>query len=77
MLQKTKNTLILPKGSLKLIENIFVMFVGRDFQQTVGIPMDIYCAPFLANFFLYSYKTYFILGLHKKNENPLISRSVI
>ena len=75
--KKKQKTLILPKGSLKLIDNIFVMFVGRDFQQTVGIPMDIYCAPLLADFFLYSYKTYFILGLHKKNENPLISRSVI
>ena len=74
---KNKKTLILPKGSLKLIDNIVVMFVGRDFQQTVSIPMDIYCAPLLADLFLYSYKTYFILGLHKKNENPLISRSVI
>jgi len=74
---KQKNTLILPKDSLKLIDNIFVMFGGRVFQQRVGIPMDANCAPLLADLFLYSFKTYFILGLHKKNENPLISCSTI
>lgn len=37
--KKAKNTLILPKGSLKLIDNIFVMFVGRACQQRVGISM--------------------------------------
>ena len=28
-----------------LIDNIFAMFGGRVFQQTVGIPMDTNCAP--------------------------------
>jgi hypothetical protein len=28
-----------------LIDNIFVMFGGRIFQQTVGIPMGTKCAP--------------------------------
>jgi hypothetical protein len=29
-----------------LIDNIFVMFGGRVFQQTVGIPMGTNCAPY-------------------------------
>ena len=30
-----------------LIDNIFVIFGGRVFQQTVGIPMGTNCAPLL------------------------------
>jgi hypothetical protein len=54
-----------------LIDNIFVFFGGRVFQQTVGIPMSTNCAPLLADLFLYSYETDFIQGLHKKNEKKL------
>jgi hypothetical protein len=61
-----------------LIDNIFAMFGGRVFQQTVGIPMSTNCAPLLADLFLYSYEADFIQGLLKKNENdPFISRSPI
>jgi len=39
-----------------LIDNIFVEFGGRIFQQTVGIPMRTNCAPVLADLFLHSYE---------------------
>ena len=39
-----------------LIDNIFVTFGGRVFQQTVGIPMGTICAPLLADLFLYYYE---------------------
>jgi len=39
-----------------LIDNIFVIFGGRVFQQTVGIPMGTNCAPLLADLFPYSYE---------------------
>ena len=52
-------------------DNIFVMFVGRVFQQTFGIPMGTNCALLLAYLFLYSYEAYFIQGLLKKNEKKL------
>ena len=32
-----------------LVENIFVVFAGKVFQQTVGIPMGTNCAPLLAD----------------------------
>jgi hypothetical protein len=54
-----------------LIDNIFVMFGGRVFQQTVGIPMGTNCAPLLVNLFLYSYEADFIQGLLKKKEQKL------
>jgi hypothetical protein len=54
-----------------LIDNIFVMFGGRNFQRTVGIPMDINCVPVLAELLLYSYGADFIQGFLKKNEKKL------
>ena len=54
-----------------LIDNIFVIFGGRVFQQTVGIPMGTNCAPLLADLFLYSYEADFIQGLLQKNEKKL------
>ena len=54
-----------------LIDNIFVVFGGKVFQQTVGIPMGTNCAPLLADLFLYSYEADFIQGLLKKNEKNL------
>jgi len=54
-----------------LIDNIFVMFGGRVFQQTIGIPMGTNCAPLLADLFLYSYEADCIQGLLKKNEKKL------
>jgi hypothetical protein len=65
-----------------LIDNIFVLFGGLVFQQTVGIHMGTNCAPLLADLFLYSYETDFIKGLQKKKPkrsypDPLISLSAI
>ena len=54
-----------------LIDNIFVIFGGRVFQQTVGISMGTNCALLLADLFLYLYETDFIQGLLKKNEKKL------
>ena len=43
-----------------LIANIFAVFDGRSFQQTVGIPMGI-CAFFLAKWFLDYYDAKFYM----------------
>ena len=50
------------------IDNIFVLFDGRVFQQTVGIPMGTNCAPLLVDLFCYSYEADSIQGLLKKKE---------
>ena len=54
-----------------LIDNIFAIFGGRVFQQTVGIPMGKNCAPLLVDLFLYSYEANFIQGFLKENEKKL------
>ena len=46
-----------------LVDNILVVFGGKVFQQIVGIPMGINCAPLLADIFLYSYEAEFIQSL--------------
>ena len=35
-----------------LVDNIFVVFAGKVFQQIIGIPMGTVCAPLLADMFL-------------------------
>ena len=46
-----------------LVDNIFVVFGGKIFQQIVGIPMGTICAPLLVDIFLYSYQAEFIRSL--------------
>ena len=43
-----------------LVDNIFVVFAGKVFQQIVGIPIETNFAPLLANIFLFSYEAEFI-----------------
>ena len=50
-----------------LIDNIFMEFGGRIFQQTIGTPIGTKCAPLLADLFLYSYKAEFY---HQNTKSP-------
>jgi hypothetical protein len=54
-----------------LIDNIFVIFGGSVFQQTIGIPMGTNCVPLLADLFLYSYEADFKQGLLTKIKRKL------
>ena len=77
-----RNTLILKKYSENdifnmlecLADNIFVVFAGKVFQQTVGIPMGTNCAPLLAEIFLYSYEEDVIQYLLSVGKKQLASR---
>ena len=54
-----------------LIDNIFVVFGGRVFQETVGNLIGTNCAPLLANLFLYSYEAdfeYSYRGVSRKDD---------
>ena len=57
-----------------LVNNIFVVFAGKVFQQTVGIPMGTNCAPLLVDIFLYSYEVEFIQSLLSVGKKQLASR---
>ena len=54
-----------------LIDNIFVLFGGRVFQQMIGIPVDTNCAPLLADLFLRPYGEDFFQELLKNKERKL------
>ena len=45
------------------VDNTFVVFAGKVFQQIIGIPMGTNCAPLLTDIFLYSYEAEFIQSL--------------
>ena len=57
-----------------LVDNIFVVFAGKVFQQIVGIPMGTNCAPLLADIFLYSYEAEFIQSLLSDGKKRLASQ---
>ena len=54
-----------------LIDNIFEECGGEIFQQVIGIPMGTYCAPLLADIFLYSYEAELIPTLIKSGKHHL------
>ena len=58
-----------------LVDNIFVVFGGKVFQQIVGIPMGTNCAPLLDDIFLYSYEAEFIQSLLSTGKKKLASQS--
>ena len=51
------------------VDNIFVVFGGKVFQQKIGSPMGTNCVPFLADIFLYSYEAEFIQSLLSDERN--------
>ena len=57
-----------------LVDNIFVVFAGKVFQQIIGIPMGTNCAPLLADIFLYSYEAEFIQSLLLAGKKRLASQ---
>ena len=54
-----------------LVDNIFVVFGGKVFQQIVDIPV---CAPLLADIFLYSYEAEFIQSLLSTGREKIASQ---
>ena len=57
-----------------LVDNIFVVFAGKVFEQTVSIPIGTNCAPLLTDIFLYSYEAEFIQPLLSTGKKQLASR---
>ena len=74
----TTNTL--PMTSLKMIEflvdNIYVRFGGQLFRQMVGIPIGTNCAPLLADLFLHSYESEFLINSSRKAKESLLESSI-
>ena len=56
-----------------LVDNIFVVFAGKVFQQIFGISMGTNCILLLADIFLYSYEAEFIQSLLSIGRKQLVS----
>jgi hypothetical protein len=54
-----------------LVDNIYVIFGLQVFQLSVGIHMGTYCAPLLADLFLYSYEAEFLQKLLQDNNKKV------
>jgi hypothetical protein len=48
------------RGYRLFIDIIYVLFCGRMFQQTIGIPMSTNCASLLPDLFLRAYQAEFL-----------------
>ena len=57
-----------------LVDNIFVVFAGKVFQQIIGIPMGTNCVHLLADIFLYSNEAEFIQSLLSAGRKRLASQ---
>ena len=57
-----------------LVDNIFMVFAGKVFQQIIGIPIGTNGAPLLADIFLYSYEAEFIQSLLTTGKKRLASQ---
>ena len=57
-----------------LVDNISVVFSGKVFQQIIGIPMGINCAPLQADICLYLYEAEFIQSLLSIGRKRLASQ---
>ena len=55
-----------------LLDNIYIRFGSKLYRQIVGIPMDTYCAPLVADQFLFGHERDFILFLSEDNPSDII-----
>ena len=54
-----------------LLDNIFIRFGSKSYRQIVGIPMGTYCAPLVADLFLFCYERDFMLSLSDNNQTNI------
>ena len=66
--RKYKGTYILSEDKIielfnYMVDNCFILFKGKVYRQTIGIPMGIDPAPFIANLFLHYYESSYMNSL--------------
>ena len=55
-----------------LLDNIYIRFGSKLYRQIIGIPMGTNCAPLVADLFLFSYESDFMLSLSDDNQSEAI-----
>ena len=56
-----------------LLDNIYFRFGSKLYRQIVCIPMGTYCAPLVADLFLFCYERDFMLSLSEENQSGVIA----
>ena len=54
------------------LDKIFIRFGSKLYRQIVGIPIGTYCAPLVADLFLFCYERDFMLPLSDNNQTDII-----
>ena len=54
-----------------LLDNIYIRFGTKLFRQIVGIPMGTYCAPLVADLFLFCNKRDFLMSLSEEKQSEV------
>ena len=55
-----------------LLDNIYIRFGIKLYRQIVGIPMGTYCAPLVADLFLFCYERDFMTSLSDVKQSEII-----
>ena len=55
-----------------LLHTIFIRFGSKLYRQIVGIPMGTYCAPLVADLFLFCYERDFMWSLSHIDQTDII-----
>ena len=55
-----------------LLDNIFIRFGSKLYRQIVRIPMGTFCAPLVADLFLFCYERDYMLSLSDNNQTDII-----
>ena len=55
-----------------MLDNSFIQFGTMLYKQVVGIPMGTYCAPLVANLFLFCYERDFMMYLFDDKQADII-----
>ena len=56
---------------LYLLDNIYIRFGNKVYRQIIGNPMGTYCAPLVADLFLFCYERDFMTSLSNYNHTIL------
>ena len=58
-----------------MLDNIFIRSEIKLYRQTIGILMETYCAPLVADLFLFCYERDFMKFLSRENQADIIEAS--
>ena len=59
------------------LRQYYIRFGSKSYRQILCIPMYTHCAPLVADLFMFSYETDFMLSLSDDNQLTLLKLSIL